>query len=124
MTNGNLVTVEPTELCLKYIPSLQDEWTTDRPVGLGVLEANDFEFESYADDGANADPIAYRTDDMDGWFINFHTTCCNATFPPNEQIAKEYAELISNRFASDEQLESVEPVDKLSVTWGQLKSVN
>ena len=66
-----------------------------------MLQANDFEFESYADDGSNSDPIAYRTEDMKGWFINFHTSCCGTAAPPIEQMAVEYGELISNRFAGD-----------------------
>jgi hypothetical protein len=123
-TNSNIALVEPTELGQKYIPSLQKEWTTNRPVGLAVLEQNGFEFESYADDGTNADPVAYRTEDMEGWFINFHTSCCGTAVPANDQMAKEYAELISNRFATAEQLKSVDPAGKASVLWGQLKSAN
>ena len=119
VTNSSLAAVAPTELGEKYIPSIK-EWTSNRPVGLRVLEQNGFEYESYADDGTNADPIAYRTKDMEGWFINFHTSCCGTAVPPNEQMAKEYAELISNRFAPEEQ--AVEPADKVSVLWGQLKS--
>ena len=121
VTNTNNVEVSPTDLGKKYIPSLK-KWRTNRPVGISVLEQNNFEFESYADDGANADPIAYRTDDMEGWFINFHTSCCNiATIPPFEQIATSYAELIANRFPPETQ--SVEATGKVSVVWGQLKSI-
>ena len=122
VTNSNTAQVEPTELGMEYIPSLQKEWTTNRPASLSVLEANGFEYESYADDGNNADPIAYRTKDMKGWFINFHTSCCGTAVPANEQMAKEYAELISNRFATAEQLEPVDPAGKLTAVWGQLKS--
>ena len=121
VTNGNVAVVAPTELGEEYIPSLADEWTTNRPTGIGVLEANGFEYESYADDGSNADPIAYRTDDMDGWFINFHTSCCGTSVPQNAQMAKEYAELISNRFAS-ELTKAGEPSGKMSTLWGQLKA--
>ena len=119
VTNGTVSNVKPTELGKKYMPSLKD-WTTNRPVGLAALENNGFEFESYADDGVNADPIAYRTKDMKGWFINFHTSCCGTACPPNEQMAKEYGELIANRFIDKGKL-SVKPIDKLGVTWGQLK---
>lgn len=121
VTNGTVSNVEPTELGMKYIPSLQKEWTTNRPVGIAVLQNNGFEYESYADDKTNADPIAYRTKDMKGWFINFHTSCCGTACPTNPQMAKEYAELISNRFIDKEKLKAVEPLDKLSMTWGQLK---
>jgi len=120
VTNASTAIVEPTELGLKYIPSLQEQWTSNRPVGIAALEANDFEYESYADDGTNADPVIYRTKDMKGWFINFHTSCCGTAVPPNAQMAKEYAELISNRFITKPK--SVEPAGKLSTLWGQLKS--
>lgn len=112
--------VKPTDLGKQYIPSLKN-WTTDRPIGLNVLRQNNFEFESYADDGTNADPIAFRTNDMEGWYINFHTSCCGPVIPPNDQIATEYAELISNRFLQESQ--SVDPTGKVSVVWGQLKSL-
>jgi len=123
VTNANTAVVSPTELGEQYIPSLADEWTTNRPAGIGVLEANGFEYESYADDGSNADPIAYRSDDMEGWFINFHTSCCGVGVPTNAQMAKEYAELISNRFSS-ELTKSVEPSGKMSTLWGRLKANN
>ena len=119
VTNADTAAVKPTDLGEEYIPSLGN-WTSNRPVGLGVLANNNFEFESYADDGNNADPIAYRTDDMKGWFINFHTSCCDTQIPDNEQVATEYAELIVNRFSDNL---SVDPTGKVSVVWGQLKSV-
>jgi hypothetical protein len=121
ITNSNVASVEPTELGKQYIPSLQEAWTTNRPSSLNVLETNGFEYESYADDGTNADPVAYRTEDMKGWFINFHTSCCGTAVPTNDQMAKEYAELIINRFIDPDKL-SVDPSSKLSATWGQLKS--
>lgn len=121
ITNGTVTKVKPTELGKKYIPSLE-KWTSNRPAGLAVLQANNFEFESYADDGVNADPIAYRTEDMKGWFINFHTSCCGTALPPNERMAKEYAELIKNRFIEEVRGESVEKAGKVSVVWGQLKA--
>lgn len=95
------MTVEPTELGRKYIPSLPDSWNTNLTVSLPILEDNLFLFESYADNGTNADPIAFRTEDMKGWFINFHTSSV-VELPPYHQMAIEYAELISNRFASEE----------------------
>lgn len=123
VTNGNVAVVSPTELGEEFIPSLADEWTTNRPAGIAILESNGFEYESYADDGSNADPIAYRSDDMDGWFINFHTSCCGTNVPANAQMAKEYAELISNRFAS-ELTRAVKPSGKMSTLWGRLKTNN
>lgn len=122
VTNGSTANVSPTELGEQYIPSLQDEWTTNRPVGIGTLQAGGFEFESYADDGINADPIAYRTADMEGWFINFHTSCCGTVVPGNDQMATEYAELINNRFAEDLD-RAVKPGGKISTLWGRLKVV-
>ena len=117
LTNGTVTQVAPTDLGKKYIPSLK-KWASNRPSSLDVLKQNNFEFESYADDGTNADPIAYRTKDMKGWFINFHTSCCGTAIPPNDQMAKEYAELIINRFA---EVKSVHPTGKISTVWGQLK---
>lgn len=119
VTNGTVTAVTPTELGKKYIPALK-KWNSNRPSGLGVLKQNDFEYESYADDGVNADPIAYRTKDMKGWFINFHTSCCGTAIPPNNQIATEYAELISNRFAT---ARPVNPTGKVSIVWSRLKSL-
>lgn len=123
ITNSSTAQVKPTELGEKYIPSLE-KWTSNRPAGLAVLQTNNFEFESYADDGVNADPIAYRTEDMKGWFINFHTSCCGTAIPPNERMAKEYAELIKNRFSEGLEGKSVEETGKMSVVWGKLKSGN
>jgi len=122
VTNANTANVSPTELGEQYIPSLQDEWTTNRPVGLSALMGGGFEFESYADDGTNADPIAYQTEDMEGWFINFHTSCCGTAIPGNDQMATEYAELIDNRFAEDLD-RAVKPNGKISTLWGRLKAV-
>jgi len=120
VTNGTLSTVVPTALGEELIPSL-GEWTSNRPAGLGVLEANGFEYESYADDGSNADPIAYRTEDMKGWFVNFHTSCCGTNVPPTDLMAVEYAELISNRFAVDL---GVDAEAKVSIAWARLKRAN
>lgn len=119
VTNSTVAAVTPTDLGKEYIPSLK-KWTSNRPSGLAVLEQNDFEYESYGDDGTNADPIAYRTNDMEGWFINFHTSCCGTPIPPNDQIATEYAELISNRFVA---AKPVDPTGKISMVWGRLKSL-
>lgn len=118
VTNGTTTQVKPTDLAKEHMPSLK-KWTSNRPAGLAVLNDNKFEFESYADDGTNADPIAYRTEDMKGWFINFHTSCCGTAVPPNDQMAKEYAELISSRFPPKGQ--AVEPSGKVSTVWGRLK---
>lgn len=113
------ITVAPTDLGKQYMPSLK-QWTTNRAVEIGVLEQNNFEFESYSDNGTHTDPVAYRTNDMEGWFINFHTSCCGTAIPGNEQVATEFAELMANRFATESQ--SVDPVNKVSVVWGALKS--
>ena len=118
VTNGTVTQVKPTDLGKEHIPSLK-KWSSNRPAGLAVLNANKFEFESYADDGTNADPIAYRSEDMKGWFINFHTSCCGTGVPPIDQMAKEYAELISSRFPPKGQ--AVEPSGKVSTVWGRLK---
>ena len=121
LTNGTTANVSPTELGEQYIPSLQDEWTTNRPVGLSTLMGGGFEFESYADDGTNADPIAYQAADMEGWFINFHTSCCGTVVPGNDQMATEYAELIDNRFAGDIE-KSVDPTGNSITTWAKIKA--
>ena len=59
VTNGTVSQVSPTDLGKELIPSLK-KWSSNRASGLAVLKGNDFEYESYADDGVNADPIAYR----------------------------------------------------------------
>ena len=61
---------------------------------------------------------------MEGWFINFHESCCGTAVPPNDQMDKEYAELIKNRFIEEIRGKSVDTSGKLSVTWGRLKSGN
>jgi len=122
VTNGNVVNVSPTDLGKQYIPSLQDEWTTNRPVGLSALRNGGFEFESYADNGTDADPVAFQAADMEGWFINFHTSCCGTSVPSNDQMAREYGELIGNRFSEDLE-KSVDPDGKTSTLWGRLKSI-
>ena len=121
VTNSSTANVSPTALGQQYMPSL-DDWITNRPVGLGALRGGGFEFESYADDGNNSDPVAYRTADMAGWFINFHTSCCGTAVPPNEQMAMEYGELIANRFSEDVD-KAVDPYGKTSMLWGRLKSI-
>lgn len=121
LTNSNTANVSPTALGKQYMPSL-DDWTTNRPVGLAALRNGGFEFESYADDGSNSDPIAYQAADMEGWFINFHTSCCGTSVPANDQMAREYGELIANRFSEDLD-KAVDPYGKTSMLWGRLKSV-
>lgn len=113
------ITVNPTDLGKQYIPSLE-QWITNRAVSISLLEQNGFEYESYSDNGAFADPVAFKTNDMEGWFINFHTSCCGTILPGIEQLSSEYVELISNRFATESQ--SVDPLNKVSVVWGALKS--
>ena len=70
MTNGTVTQVAPTDLGKKYIASLK-KWTSNRPAGLAVLKQNNFEFESYADDGTNVDPIVSRAKDMKGGGYQF-----------------------------------------------------
>ncbi|MDA1193208.1 MAG: hypothetical protein O3A46_16150 [Candidatus Poribacteria bacterium] len=118
VTNGTVTNVVPTALGKEYMPSLED-WISNRPVGLATLTNNNFEFESYADNTVNADPIAFRTEDMGGWFINFHTSCCGTNVPPNDRMAASYAELISNRFV--DAARAVHPEGKAGVTWGEMK---
>ena len=112
--------VKPTDLGKEYMPSIK-KWTSNRAVSINILNQNNFEYESYSDNGVFADPIAYRTNDMKGWFINFHTSCCGTAIPGINQLATEYSELISNRFATEAQ--SVEASGKVSVVWGKLKSL-
>jgi len=105
----------PTEVGEKLMPSLK-EHTSQRPIMLGTLESNKFNYESYADDGKTyADPIALQTAKMTGWFVNFHT------WPENEDlktIAIQMGELIINRFLLSK---AVDSSGKLPVTWGDIK---
>ena len=55
VTNGTVSQVSPTDLGKEYIPSLK-KWSSNRASGLAVLKANDFEYESYADDGVKRRP--------------------------------------------------------------------
>lgn len=106
--------MEPTDLGKELIPSIM-EHQSSRPVMLGTLENNKFEFESYADNGSNADPIALRASKMDGWFVNMHTWIEGISY---DQAALEIAELIGNRFL---ELKAVDKMGKSSTTWGDIK---
>ena len=108
-------TMEPTDLGMELIPSIE-EHLSSRPVSLGTLDARKFEYESYADNGSLADPIAFQPPDMDGWFVNMHTWPEEVTLA---QVALEMAELLENRFMVEQ--EAVESTGKLSTTWGGIK---
>lgn len=107
--------MEPTDLGKKLIPSIKTH-PSSRPVSLAVLMNNKFDYESYADNGSFADPIALRTSKMKGWFVNMHTWPEDETY---DQVAKEMAELINNRFMV---MKAVYMNDKLVITWGDIKS--
>jgi hypothetical protein len=116
VTAGTVSAMTPTDLGKKLIPSIK-EHTSQRPIMLKTLDTNKFNFESYADDGATyADPIAIQAPKMKGWFVNIHT------WPENEaydQVAKEIAELIKNRFLVAPK--AVDKMGKLATTWGDVK---
>ncbi len=107
--------MEPTDLGKKLIPSIKTH-PSSRPVSLATLMNNKFDYESYADNGNFADPIALRTSKMKGWFVNMHTWPEDETL---DQVAKEMAELIKNRFMV---MKAVDMKGKLVITWGTIKS--
>jgi hypothetical protein len=105
----------PTDLGKKLIPSIK-EHTSQRPTLLKTLDSNKFIYESYADDGATyADPIAFQTPKMKGWFVKMHTWPENE---PLDQVGKEMAELIKNKFLVSK---AVNKMGKLTTTWGDVK---
>ena len=104
----------PTDIGMELIPSIE-EHLSSRPVSLAILESNKFEYESYADNGSLADPIAFQAPKMEGWFVNIHTWPDAGAL---EQAALEMAELLQNRFLVGK---AVESRDKLSTTWGNIR---
>jgi hypothetical protein len=109
---GQMMT--PTNIGKELIPSIE-EHPSSRAVSLAILETNGFEYESYADNGSNADPIAFQARDMEGWFVNMHTWPEDETL---EHVGLEMAELVENRFLVDR---AVESTGKLAATWGSVK---
>jgi hypothetical protein len=106
--------VKPTDLGAELIPSIKQHLSC-RPVSIAILEANDFAYESYADNGDLADPIAFQAEDMKGWFVNTYT------WPDDESlddIGVLISELLENRFFIDL---PVDTKDKLARTWGEIK---
>jgi hypothetical protein len=106
--------VKPTALGKELIPSIEEHLSC-RPVSIAILESNDFAYESYADNGDLADPIALQAEDMKGWFVNTYTWPDDESY---EDIALRVSELLENRFLIDL---PVENKDKLSATWGEIK---
>ena len=106
----------PTDFGKELVPSMA-EHPSSRPVSLAVLENNKFEYESYADDGSFADPIALRTSKMEGWFVNFYTWPEDVDYA---QVGLEMAELIENRFV-DLVEKAVDKTGKMATTWGAIR---
>ena len=106
--------MEPTDLGLELIPSIEAHLSS-RPVSLALLESNRFEYESYADNGSLADPIAFQAPKMEGWFVNIHTWPDAGAL---DQAALEMAELLQNKFLVDR---AVESRGKLATTWGSIR---
>ena len=107
--------VKPTALGKELIPSIK-EHISCRPVSIAILESNKFVYESYADNGNLADPIAFQAPKMKGWFVNTYTWPDDESY---EDIAFRISELLENRFFIDQPVESK---DKLTTTWGLIKS--
>jgi hypothetical protein len=106
--------VKPTALGKELIPSIEEHLSC-RPVSIAILESNDFVYESYADNGDLADPIALQAEDMKGWFVNTYTWPDDESY---EDIALAISELLENRFFVDL---PVENKDKLADTWAEIK---
>jgi len=120
---GNVITVsvasvklEPTDIGKKLIPSIKAH-TANRPISLTTLKNNNYEYESYAEDGVNADPISLRAPKMKGWFVNIHTWPENETY---DDIATQMAELLKNKFLTAKI--AVSPIGRLTSTWGNIKT--
>jgi hypothetical protein len=105
--------MEPTDLGKELMPSIE-EHLSSRPISLATMESRDFEYESYADNGSLADPIAFQAPKMEGWFVNIHTWPVGAL----EQVGLEMAELLQNRFLVEK---AVESMGKLATTWGSIR---
>lgn len=109
--------VKSTAKGKELIPSINKEHLSSRPVSIAILDARKFVYESYADNGNLADPIAFQAEEMKGWFVNIHTW--PEGIITKEQVALEMAELLENRFLIDQ---DVEAKDKLAATWGLIKN--
>jgi hypothetical protein len=119
---GNIITgsaasvkLDPTDKGKQLIPSIKQH-TANRPILLATLKSNDYEYESYAEDGTNADPISLRAPKMKGWFVNMHTWPENET---TDEIATQMAELLKNKFLAKKI--AVSEMGKLTSTWGNIK---
>ena len=120
---GNVITVsvvsiklDPTDIGKELIPSIKQH-TANRPISLTTLKNNNYEFESYAEDGTNADPISLRAPKMKGWFVNMHTWPENET---TDEIATQMGELLKNKFLTGKL--AVSNTGKLTSTWGKIKA--
>jgi hypothetical protein len=124
MTDSNFdlwtdgVSTEPTEDGKEYTPSLIAT-SAPRCFRVSQIEANpEWELEvAFGDDGgANADPAVIHNTDYDGRVaIVFQVS--NDAMPRGEVIT----EMLNNWLSEKVEAQAVEPVDKLSVTWGKVK---
>jgi hypothetical protein len=106
----------------KFLPSLKD-YSTDRPLHVGELKGSDWEPEEvFADEGGTgkalfADPIVIINKKTQG---RLYIAIQNAQ-PFDPQRAPSVIEFIQNWLGKEKQAFSVEPLNKLTTTWGQIK---
>jgi len=105
----------------KYLPSLKD-FVTDRPFHLNEL-TGDWETEvifagNDDEDSTRADPVVVRNTDDDGRLAIFYQTAGQDADPRGTIIS----EFILNWLPTIIGAAAVEPTEKLTMTWGKIKS--
>lgn len=113
--------VNVTDAGKKYLPTLKD-YATDRPFHLNEL-VEPWEAEViFAVNGAGtrADPVVVKDTSNDGRLVIFYQTASQDTDPRGKVIS----EFIINWMPTIAGKIAVEPREKLSTLWGQLKVAN
>jgi len=106
----------------KYLPSL-DDFTTDRPWHLEQFKGTDWEVTTFADAGANdADP-AVAVNKKDGGIIAALMQKAAPVWPKgNDNRAQVLIEFMNNWLVENAEMKPVSPKDRLTTTWGEIKS--
>ncbi|MBM3238797.1 hypothetical protein FJZ31_21110 [Candidatus Poribacteria bacterium] len=106
----------------KYLPSLTD-FTSDRPWHLEQFKGTDWEVTTFAEAGANdADP-AVAVNKKYGGIIAALMQKAAPTWPEgDEHRAKVLIEFMNNWLLEHAELKPVDSKDKLTTTWGEIKS--
>jgi len=107
----------------KYLPSL-DDFGTDRPWHLEQLEGTDWEVTTFADAGdTDADP-AVAVNKEDGGIIAALMQKAAPVWPDgDDNRAQVLIEFMNNWLTENvPEMQSVSPKDRLTATWGEIKS--